>query len=174
MDVYKAIETRRSVRKYKSGSMPDNELKRVLEAARLAPSAGNKQPWGFVVVRNQESKKKLAEVARNQLWIGEAGVVVVAFADPVQSPGGYSRWNERDVMTAVEHMVLAAWELGYGSCWVGAFEEEKVKTIVELPEDKKVICLLPIGTPAEFPSPKQRREFKEVFHTESYGKPMSL
>jgi nitroreductase len=162
------------VRKYKSESIPDGDLKRILEAARLAPSAGNRQPWGFVVARNEELKRRLAVAARNQLWIGDAGVIVVAFADPVQSPGGYMRWNERDVMTSVEHLVLSAWELGYGSCWIGAFEEDQVKPLIGLPADKKVICLLPIGVPAETPSPKTRREFQEIFYAESYGKHMVL
>jgi nitroreductase len=71
-------------------------------------------------------------------------------------------------------MVLAAWSLGYGTCWIGAFEEEQVKPLLGIPLDKKVICLLPIGVPAETPDPKPRRAFKEVFHAESYGKPMEL
>ena len=77
-------------------------------------------------------------------------------------------------MIAVENMVLAAWSLGYGTCWIGAFEEEQVKPLLGIPLDKKVICLLPIGVPADNPDPKPRRAFKEVFHAESYGKPMEL
>ena len=174
MEVLKAIETRRSVRKYKPVPMPDGDLAKILEAGRLAPSAGNKQPWGFVVVRDATGKKKLAEAARNQMWTADAGAFLAVFADPVFSPGGYGKWTERDPMIAVESMVLAAWSLGYGTCWIGAFEEEKVKPLLGLPEDKKVICLLPIGVPAETPEPKPRRAFKEVFHAETYGKLLEL
>jgi nitroreductase len=174
MDVLKAIETRRSVRKYKPVPVPDGDLKKILEAGRLAPSAGNKQPWGFVVVRDAERRKMLAEAARNQMWTADAGAILAVFADPVNSPGGYSRWLERDPMIAVENMILAAWSLGYGTCWIGAFEEDKVKPLLGIPMDKTVICLLPLGVPAETPDPKPRRAFKEVFHAEAYGKPMEL
>jgi nitroreductase len=174
MDILKTIETRRSVRKYKSIPVPDGDLKKILEAGRLAPSAGNKQPWGFVVVRDAEGKKKLAEAARNQMWTADAGAFLAVFGDATNSPGGYSKWVERDPMIAVESMILAAWSLGYGTCWIGAFEEEKVKPLLGIPEDKKVICLLPIGVPAEVPDPKPRRAFGEVFHDEKYGKSLNL
>ena len=174
MDVLKTIETRRSVRKYKPVPVPDGDLKKILEAGRLAPSAGNKQPWGFVVVRDTEGKKKLAEAARNQMWTADAGAFLAVFGDAANSPGGYSKWVERDPMIAVESMILAAWSLGYGTCWIGAFEEEKVKPLLGIPEDKKVICLLPIGVPAETPDPKPRRAFGEVFHAEKYGKSLNL
>lgn len=174
MDVLKAIETRRSVRKYKPVPVPDGDLKKILEAGRLAPSAGNRQPWGFIVVRDADRRKKLAAAASNQMWTADAGAFLAVFADPSFSPGGYGRWTDRDPMIAVESMVLAAWSIGYGTCWIGAFEEAKVKSLLGIPEDKKVICLLPIGVPAETPEPKPRRALKEVFHSETYGKPLEL
>jgi nitroreductase len=174
MDVLKAIETRRSVRKYKPVPVPDGDLKKILEAGRLAPSAGNKQPWGFVVVRDAGRRKLLAEAARNQMWTADAGAFLAVFSDSANSPGGYGRWTERDPMIAAENMILAAWSLGYGTCWIGAFEEEKVKPLLGIPGDKKVICLLPIGVPAETPEPKTRRPFGELFHAETYGTPLQL
>lgn len=174
MDVLKAIETRRSVRKYKPVPVPDGDLKKILEAGRLAPSAGNKQPWGFVVVRDPGRRKLLAEAARNQMWTADAGAFLAVFSDSANSPGGYGRWTERDPMIAAENMILAAWSLGYGTCWIGAFEEEKVKPLLGIPEDKKVICLLPLGVPAETPDPKPRRAFTDVFHAETYGNPLEL
>jgi nitroreductase len=174
MDVLKTIETRRSVRKYKPISVPESALKKILDAGRVAPSAGNKQPWGFVVVRDVERKKKLAEAARNQMWTADAGAFLAVFSDPTFSPGGYGKWNERDPMIAVENMILAAWSLGYGTCWIGAFEEERVKLLLGIPDDKRVICLLPMGVPAETPDPKPRRAFNEVFHAETYGKPLEF
>ncbi len=174
MDVLKTIETRSSIRKYKPVPLPDGDLKKILEAGRLAPSAGNKQPWGFVVVRDPARKKKLAEAAKNQMWTADAGAFLAVFGDAANSPGGYVRWVEKDPMIAVESMVLAAWSLGYGTCWIGAFEETQVKPLLGIPEDKKVICLLPIGVPAETPDAKPRRALKEVFHAEKYGKPLEL
>ena len=105
MDVLEAIETRRSVRKYKPEAIPEGDLKKILEAAHIAPSAGNKQPWRFVVVRDQDTRTKLAKASRNQMWTADAGVIVVALAMDKGSPELYERWVEKDLMIAVEHMV---------------------------------------------------------------------
>jgi nitroreductase len=172
MNVFEAIKTRRSVRKYKPQPIPEDHLKQILTAAQLAPSAGNKQPWRFVVVKDPETKKKLGVIARNQTWISDAGVVVAALAMDKKSPEVYERWAERDVMTAVEHMVLSAWELGYGACWIGAFEEDKVKELLKVPKEMTVIILLPIGVPDQKPEPRGRKNLEELFHLDQYGKPL--
>jgi nitroreductase len=174
MDVLKAIETRRSIRKYKPAPIPDGDLKKILEAGRQAPSAGNKQPWGFVVVRDAAMRKKMAEAARGQMWTADAGVYLAIYSDASNSPGPYKNWVDRDPLIAIESMILAAWSLGYGTCFIGAFEEDKVKALLGIPEDKRVINLLPIGVPAETPDAKPRRAFKELFHAEKYGKPLEL
>ena len=174
MEVLVAIESRRSIRKYKPEAIPDEDLKKILTAGQLAPSAGNKQPWRFVVVRDPETRNRLAVAARKQLWTGDAGVMIAALAVSPDTPEVYARWVERDVMTAVEHMVLAAWSLGYGSCWIGAFTEDDVKEILEIPGDMKVICLLPIGVPAIKPEPRGRMPVDEIFHDGKYGEPMKL
>ena len=172
MNVFEAIKTRRSVRKYKPQPIPEDHLKQIMTAAQLAPSAGNKQPWRFVVVQDPETKKKLGTIARNQTWISDAGVVVAALAMDRKSPEVYERWAERDVMTAVEHMVLSAWELGYGACWIGAFEEDKVKELLKVPEEMTVIVLLPIGVPDQRPEPRGRKSLEELFSMDQYGKPL--
>ena len=172
MNVFEAIKTRRSVRKYKPQPIPEDHLKQILTAAQLAPSAGNKQPWRFVVVKDPETKKKLGVIARNQTWISDAGVVVAALAMDKKSPEVYERWAERDVMTAVEHMVLSAWELGYGSCWIGAFEEDQVKELLKVPKEMTVIILLPIGVPDQKPEPRGRKNLEELFHLDQYGRPL--
>lgn len=174
MKVLEAIKTRRSVRKYKPEPVPDGDLKKILEAAQLAPSAGNRQPWRFVVVRDPETKKKLGEIARNQTWISDAGVIVAALAMDKKSPEVYERWAERDVMTAVEHMVLAAWSLGYGTCWIGAFHEDRVKELLGVPEEMTVIVLLPIGVPDQVPDARARKSLGEIFHKEKYGAPLRI
>ena len=174
MNVIEAIKTRRSVRKYKPTPIPEEHLKTILEAAHLAPSAGNKQPWKFIIVRDTDTKKKLAEVANNQHWIGDAGVVAVSLSMDKKDPSIYERWVERDVMTAVEHMVLTAWELGYGTCWIGAFKQKDVKDLLGVPEEMAVINILPIGVPDQIPEPRGRKPFDEIFYDEEYGKPLKL
>ena len=170
MDLFETVEKRRSIRKFKPNPIPDKDLKKILEAGRLAPSGGNRQPWSFVVVRKPETKKKLAAVANLQRFIADADTVLIALGDPAVSKSLY----KQDPMIAIEHMVLASTALGYGTCWIGAFNENDVKEIAKVPEDMTVIALLPIGVPDENPPPKPRRAFKEVFFKESYGKPMEM
>ena len=173
MNVLEAIETRRSVRKYKRESMPEEHLKTIIKAAQLAPSAGNKQPWRFIVVSDPDMKTKVAEVARKQMWMAEASVIIACLGMDKKSPEVYERWAKLDVMTAVEHMVLAAWELGYGTCWIGAFVESDVKELLDIPEEMTVVNLLPIGVPDQKPNARARKPISELFHDGKYGKPLS-
>lgn len=170
MDLFETVEKRRSIRKFKPNPIPDKNLKKILEAGRLAPSGGNRQPWSFIVVRKPETKKKLAAVANLQRFIADADTVLIALGDPAVSKSLY----KQDPMIAIEHMVLASTALGYGTCWIGAFNENDVKEIAKVPENMTVIALLPIGIPDENPPPKPRRAFKEVFFKEAYGKPMEM
>ena len=170
MEVFEVIEKRRSVRKYKTSNVPNEDLKRILEAARLAPSAGNRQPWRFIVVRTSEQKKLLAQAARNQMFLADAGVIIVALADSEAS----LKWYKQDVMIAVEHLVLASTSLGYGTCWIGAFEEEQVKELLGIPEKMAVVALLPIGVPHKRPQAKPRKSFSEIFFEEEYNRPLKL
>ncbi|MGB9135569.1 MAG: nitroreductase family protein [Candidatus Bathyarchaeia archaeon] len=170
MDVLEAIKTRRSIRKYKPSSIPDKKLKEILESARLAPSAANRQPWSFIVVRDAERKKTLSKAANNQTFLAEAAVIVVAVGDPEVS----KRWFEKDVMIAVEHLVLSAAALGCGTCWIGAFNEAEVKSLLNIPERLGVVALLPIGIPDEAPPTRPRKEFADVFFEDEYGKPLNL
>jgi nitroreductase len=170
MDLFETVEKRRSIRKFRPNPIPDKDLKKILEAGRLAPSGGNRQPWSFIVVRKPETKKKLAAVANLQRFIADADTVLIALGDPAVSKSLY----KQDPMIAIEHMVLASTALGYGTCWIGAFNENDVKEIAKVPENMTVIALLPIGIPDENPPPKPRRAFKEVFFKESYGKPMEM
>jgi nitroreductase len=178
MDLFEAIEKRRSIRKFKPNPIAKKDLKKILEAGRLAPSGGNRQPWYFIVVRDIETKKALSIAANNQKFIADADTVIVALGDPGITPKsnvsstriGY----KQDPMIAVEHMVLAATALGYGTCWTGAFNENEVKKILNIPESLVVIVLLPVGVPDESPPPRPRKAFKEIFFKESYGIPLEL
>lgn len=169
LDVFEAIRTRKSIRKYKSEPIPAEKLEMIFEAARLAPSAGNHQPWRFVAVQNANRKRTLATVANNQTFLADAAAIVAAIGDPEMS----KRWYDKDVMIAVEHMVLAAVTLGYGTCWIGAFDEEEVKSLLKIPKGMHVIALLSIGIPDTAPPPRSRKELSEIFFKEEYGNPLN-
>jgi nitroreductase len=169
MDVSKAISTRRSIRRYKPDPIPEDVLLKVLEAARLAPSAGNRQPWRFVVVKDKNRRMELAKAANNQSFIAEAPVVIAVLGE-----SSISRWYKQDPMIAAEHICLEATELGLGTCWIGAFNEPDVKKILKIPEGSSVICLLPLGYPAESPQARERKRLEEVFFREEYGQPYSV
>lgn len=149
MNVLRAIKTRRSVRNYLDRPVEEKKLNAVLEAGRLAPSAGNRQEWRFVVVRDPAIKMKLSEAANGQKFVGEASVVIVACAetdDHIMSCGQPS--YPIDVAIALDHISLVATELGLGTCWIGAFNERKVKKILRIPEEVRVVELMPLGYPA--------------------------
>ncbi|MCP8304631.1 MAG: nitroreductase family protein [archaeon] len=168
MDVFDAISERRSVRRYKDEPVPHDSLLKILEAARLAPSAGNRQPWMFIVVKDRERKKGLARASNNQLFMADAGAVITVLSDPDRSP----KWYLQDPMIAVEHMCLEAVELGLGTCWIGAFDESSVKRILGVPDRLRVICLLTIGMPAEKPSRSSRKDLLEIVFEEFYDNPI--
>jgi len=169
MEVFEAIKKRRSIRRFRLETIPDETLMSILEAGRLAPSAGNRQPWRFIVVKDAERKRVLAETTNNYLFVTDASVVVVALGDPNASP----RWFRQDPMIAMEHIVLAATSLGYGTCWIGGFDEEEVKRVLGVPERLAVIAMLPIGVPDESPPPRPRKAIGEIVYLEEYGKPLA-
>jgi len=180
MDLFDAIEKRRSIRRFRPEPLAKEDLRRILEAGRLAPSGGNRQPWYFIVVRDLETKRALSTVANNQKFIADADTVIVALGDPgtkLKSPYKLSSTRipyKQDPMIAIGHIILAATALGYGTCWIGAFNEDEVKRILKIPENLAVIALLPVGTPDESPPPRPRKAFREIFFKEFYGIPLEL
>jgi len=170
MDVSEAIQKRRSVRKYQTRNIENDKLDRVLEAGRLAPSARNLQEWRFVVVRDGSRRKRLAEAAKGQTFVGEAPVVIAACAtvtDYVMTCGQLT--YPIDLAIAVEHMVLASAAEGLGTCWIGAFYEEEVKKVLNIPPEVRVVALLAIGYPDESPSLRPRKEMDEIVAFETWG-----
>ncbi len=164
MDVFTAIKTRRSIRKYKEVPVPKEQLMQVLEAGRIAPSAGNRQPWKFVVVTDPATRQKLVPACRNQAFIGQAGAVIVACV-----PDESMKWHMVDVGIAVDHMTLAAHELGLGTCWIGAFEPDQVKEVLGIPAEVKVVCVLPLGVPDMTGTPRPRKQLEEAFVFERWA-----
>ena len=158
MDVSKAIQSRRSIRAYDSREVEEDKLARVLDSGRLSPSASNRQERRFVVIRDAKTRKLLSEAARNQKFVAEAPVVIAACSvesEYIMACGQFA--YSIDTAIAVDHMTLAAVEEGLGTCWIGAFDEKKVKEILDIPEDVRVVALLPLGYPSTLPRPTPRK-----------------
>jgi len=171
MDFYQVIKSRKSIRAYKSDSINNDVLDRVLEAGRIAPSAKNIQPWKFIVVKNAKIKQELVSACRNQSFIGQAPVVVCAVAlEKIAwgNMGGYWSSYPVDVAIALDHIILAATNEGLGTCWIGAYHEAEVKRILKIPDEVKVIALTPIGYPAQEPSLKPRKPLSEITSIDSF------
>jgi nitroreductase len=169
MDVFTAISQRRSVRAYKDTDIGEDKLKKILEAARLSPSSSNRQEWKFIVVKNKGTGKKLANAAFGQSFIGEAPVVIVACATESKSimACGQPAYTV-DVSIACAFMILQAYELGLGTCWIGAFKEDEVKKILKIPEHVRVVAMTPLGYPNQPPSQKSRKGFDQIVCFEKY------
>ena len=169
MDVCRAILERRSVRTYESREIPEESLNKILEAARLAPSAANRQLWKFVVVRDEKRRRALADAAGGQGFVGEAPIIIAAVGlQPDHLMGCGVPAYAVDLAIAVDHMTLQAVELGIGSCWIGAFSQEGVKKILKIPDKYKVVTLLPIGYPATSGGSKIRKSVEEVVCYETF------
>ncbi len=170
MRVMEAIKSRRSVRAFKPDPIPEADLNAVMDAARLAPSASNRQPWKFVVVTDPDKRAALAKASRNQGFVGEASVVIVAVAlEPDQvMTCGVERYAV-DLAIAVDHITLAAVDKGLGTCWIGAFDQDEACRIVGVPEEYKIVTVLPLGYPADEPRPKTRKTLQEIVCWETFA-----
>jgi nitroreductase len=169
MDVKTAIRTRRSIRAYDSREVEEEKLVRVLESGRLSPSASNRQERRFIVIRDAGTRKALSEAARNQKFLADAPVVIAACSvekEYVMSCGQLA--YPIDTAIAVDHMTLAAVEEGLGTCWIGAFDEKKVKEILNIPDEIRVVTLLPIGYPSDIPRPTPRKSLDEIVLWETW------
>lgn len=171
MEFYDVIKKRRSIRKYKKEKIPDDVLKRILDAGRIAPSAKNIQPWKFIVIRDEKIKKKVAEACKNQIWMADADVIICGCADEkiaYGKMGGYMSSFSIDLAIAIDHIILAAANEGLGTCWIGAFDEKEVKNVLGIPDDIRVVALTPIGYPDEEGKDRGRKSFEDVFVFEKY------
>lgn len=172
--VLKAIEKRRSIRKYLDKPVEEEKLKTVLEAARLAPSWANKQCWKFLIIRDNGIKQKLADSLHQTnpatKATASAPLVIVLCANPEQS-GSCSGMDYFlvDVGIALENMCLQAYELGLGTCIVGLFNEIKIKKILDIPEEYRVVALSPLGYPAYEPEQRPRKSLEEVVFDQKWG-----
>jgi len=173
LDVFEAIKNRRSIRAYTSGKISDKEIEKLIDAAHWAPSAGNIQPWEFVIVRDDKTKRRLLAAALDQTSIEEAPVVIVVCADENRSGWRYgSRGRHlyclQDTAAAVQNMLLAAYALGLGACWIGAFHEEMAERTLNTPRGIRPVAIVPVGHPAEKPRAPPKRSLGEIVHYESF------
>lgn len=166
MDLYEVVRTRRSIRKYRPDSIPQEVLTRVLDAARIAPSGSNRQPTRLIVVTNDEVKAKLIPMCHDQAFVATAPAVIVACGRDIEYNRG--EWMGRcamivDVAIAVDHLTLAARAEGLGTCWIGSFSNAALKESFGLPEDVDVVALTPLGYPDgdQFGEPEGRISLDE-------------
>ncbi len=178
---FEVIQKRRSIRRYKPYDIPDSDLEKILNAARLAPSTNNSQSWRFIVVKDPEVKALLGQPSQ-QSFIANANAIIVVLGLQQTSccPGNQARWHVQNPMIAAEHIVLAATALGYGSCWIATYESrppefiQQVKTKLDIPENADIVVLVALGFADEDPSPRPRKPLGEIAFTEKYGDSWSV
>jgi len=173
VDIFDIFKLRRSIRSFTSKSISEEQIEKIIDAARWAPSAGNIQPWEFIIIRRPEIKREIAKAALNQIFIEDAPVVIVVCADEVRSgriygSRGANLYCIQDTAAAIENMLLAICALDLGACWVGAFDEDEVRRILKIPRGLRPVAIIPIGYPAEKPAPPRKRELKEIIHYEVF------
>ena len=168
MSVLSAIQGRRSIRKYSDKPIEEEKLLKVLEAARLSPSAKNQQEWKFIVVKDSKTRENLTE-AIGQPFVGEAPIILVCCGTEPESimRCGQPRYTV-DLSIATAYMILEAHEQGLGTCWLGSFDENKVKEILGVPEKVRVVAITPLGYPNESPSQRPRKELEEIISYDKY------
>jgi len=167
MNFHELARTRYSVRSFKKDMIEDEKLNAILEAGRVAPTAKNNQPQKIYVVKNEEKLKALAEVCR---YTFDAPTILVIGYDKEREwhhplTAEYTS-GETDAAIVCTHMMLAAWEEGIGSCWVGYFNADEISAVLGLPENVRVVAMLPIGYPAEDAEPSARHSvYREIEDT---------
>lgn len=164
MDFYDVVRKRLSVRRYTGQPIPDDALARILEAARQAPSACNRQPWHLYLVTDATTRKALFHPEK-QDWAGEAPLALVACSRPGEA---WVRWadkkNHADIDLAIlfEHLVLAAAAEGLGTCWICAFDPKHVRAVLALPPELEPVAMTPLGYPADAPQPRPRKALEAI------------
>lgn len=162
MDALEAIRKRRSVRDYTGDPIPREDLEKIVDAGRWAATGYNRQPWDFIVVTDREMIEQLKIAAQ---WMENAGAIIAVALDPTTK-----FWLE-DGSAAVENMLIASTALGYGSCWLEGYtlpREEEFKALLGVPDNRRLLTLVPIGVPVEWPE-KEKKPLSEVIHWEKFG-----
>ncbi|MFB0564459.1 MAG: nitroreductase family protein [Candidatus Aminicenantaceae bacterium] len=169
MEFFELIRKRYSVRAYKSKPVEEEKLQEILKAACLAPTAANKQPFCFIVIHTQGRELELKQVY-NREWFYRAPVVICCCAIPVEA---WSRldgknYSEVDTTIAMDHLILAAADLGLGTCWIAAFNPSAAREVLRLPEGVEPVAFTPLGYPDDEPKPKKRKAFSDIVKYEKW------
>jgi len=180
MEVFECIEKRRSIRRYEKKDVPNEMIMQIITAGTYAPSAGNMQPWEFVLVRERKIKKKLSDLALKQEHVEEAPLLIVVLANKEKSglrygDRGRNLYSIQDTAACIENMLLACTALGLGACWVGSFDEEKVREVLGAPEELRPVAILTVGFPLPYERLPERSRipFNRITWEERYGKELS-
>ncbi|MBD3205250.1 nitroreductase [Candidatus Bathyarchaeota archaeon] len=165
-DALELLKSRRSIRKYKDKPVEEEKIQKCLEAARWAPSASNRQPWEFLIVKDDENRRKLSAIHPYAKFVEQSPVVFV----PLTDPEAHSKYHWADTALATLQYMLEAHSLGLGTCWAGVIDssiEPKVKELLDIPEHLRVLGLVATGYPDEEPT-KDRKTLDELTHYEKY------
>jgi nitroreductase len=173
MELFEAIKDRRSIRAFKSDPVPEELLKKALDAARWAPSAGNCQPRDFIIVRDPNVKRNLRKAALNQYFIESAPLNIVVCSNENRSANRYGERGRSlycllDAAASTQNLLLALHALGLGACWIGAFSDKEVMNTLNLPYWLRPIAIIPIGYPAEKPRSTSRMSLETSIHNDRF------
>ncbi|MBI2507343.1 nitroreductase family protein [Candidatus Woesearchaeota archaeon] len=172
MDTYNCIKKTSQVKTYLSKDVKHRDIAKILDAAHYAPSSGNIQNWRFIVIRNQETKEKIARVCLDQLWMQEAPAVIVVCSDSSNIKSLYQKkwkkYSKENCAAAAQNLTLQATELGLSSCWIRTFNELRLKNVLKIPDEISVEAVITIGYSNEKPK-EQRHKLEELTFFESYG-----
>jgi nitroreductase len=173
LDIFDAIAQRKSIRSYASTPIPEDVLVKVLEAARLAPSAANLQPWHFIIITDKDRRASIAKACKYGKFLAESPVVIVGCGNKKTSP----KWYVVDTTIALEHMVLSATGLQLGTCWIGSFNDKDIRSILMIPNEYEVVALIALGYTRDKIDPlagivhavRPRRKLQEIISRETFG-----
>ncbi len=178
----KEIENRRSIRKYSDKKLEREKLMQVLESARLAPSGSNTQPWNFIIVESNDTKKKIVSADNDQQWMMAAPVFIVCVADircrldsdkdiyiDEKSPEPEVKMIIRDTAVSIEHILLEADSLELATCWTGWFDQKDIRPVLNIPNDKYVCGVITIGYGDEDPEQRPRRKMEDIIRYEKWA-----
>lgn len=172
MDCIETINRRRSIRKFKNMDIGKENIDILLNAAQAAPSAGNMQGRDFIIVTDRTIKRELVVAAHNQHFIASAPIIIVAVANIRRSSSRYGSRGElyavQDATASVMNIILAATNIGLGTCWIGAFDEDIVRDILNIPIGERPVAMVPIGYPDEDPVIPQRMDIDQIIHREKW------
>ncbi len=178
--ILNCIEKRRSIRKYTNEKVSKDQIERILEAAIMAPSGNNSQPWKFLVITDDSKRGEISEVAHRQKWMTSAPVFIVGIADmKVRHPDEFIPVDEdsseenlkkiiRDTSIALEHVALQAVEEGLSTCWIAWYRQNEMRKVLNIPDDKYIVSILILGYSSENPNPRPRKKIEDLVLWETW------